>query len=119
MKGYHYLPIAVFAAIAIMVGIVPIILAKLLSTSEPNTAKKAPFECGFPSEGRDRMPFDIRYYTVAILFILFDIETAFLFPWAVAFEEIGWHGFGVMLFFLLIMAVGFVFEWKKGALEWK
>ena len=114
-----YLPIAVFAVISVLVGIVPVVLARLISTSQPSLAKQAPYECGFASKGSMRVPFDIRYYVVALLFILFDIETAFLFPWAVVLEDIGWPGFFAMLVFLMMLAVGLVFEWQQGALEWK
>lgn len=119
MQGSSYLPIAVFAVVAIAVGIIPLCLAKLMSVSKPSVAKKAPFECGFPAMDEARMPFDIQYYLVAILFILFDIETAFLFPWAIVVEELSLEGFLAMFFFLFLLLVGFIFEWKKGALDWQ
>lgn len=119
MQGSEYLPIVVFAVITVLIGVVPVALARLLSQSKPSYAKNAPFECGFPGKGDARVPFDIRYYIVAILFILFDIETAFLFPWAVAIDEIGWEGFGAMMFFLLILTVGFIYEWRSGAIDWQ
>ena len=114
-----YLPIAVFSILACVIGVLPVALARFVSDHQPTKAKRAPFECGFPSEGDMRVPFDIRYYLVAILFILFDLETAFLFPWAVSIQKTQWWGFGIMMFFLVILTVGFVFEWKKDALEWK
>ena len=115
----EYLPIALFVFLALLVGIVPVALARLVSKSSPSKAKSAPFECGFPAEGSMRLPFDIRYYLVALLFILFDLETAFLFPWAVSLETLGWNGFEIMMIFLGVLTVGFVFEWRHGALDWK
>lgn len=115
----EYLPIIVFLVLALAVSIIPVVLAKLVAPSHPSRAQQAPFECGFPSEGDMRVPFDIQYYLVAILFILFDLETAFLFPWAVAIKEIGWFGFSCMMVFLGILTIGFLFEWKMGALDWK
>ena len=115
----EYLPIALFIGLSALVGIVPVALAKFVSVSKPTKAKQAPFECGFPGEGSIRVPFDIRYYLVALLFILFDLETAFLFPWAVSLDTLGWVGFGYMMIFLAVLTVGFVFEWRHGALDWK
>lgn len=115
----EYVPIFVFAALSVVIGVVPVALARLVAPHSPSAAKKAAFECGFPSEGDMRVPFDVRYYLVAILFILFDLETAFLFPWAVTIHSTRWWGFAVMMFFLAVLTAGFVFEWKKDALEWK
>jgi NADH-quinone oxidoreductase subunit A len=115
----EYLPIVLFLVLSMLVGIVPVVLARLVSVSKPTAAKQAPFECGFPAEGEMRVPFDIRYYLVALLFILFDLETAFLFPWAVSLDVLRWEGFWLMMLFLGILTVGFVFEWRHGALDWK
>jgi NADH-quinone oxidoreductase subunit A len=119
MQGSEYLPMVVFAGVTVIIGVVPVVLARLMSQSKPSVAKNAPFECGFHGVGDARIPFDVRYYLVAILFILFDIETAFLFPWAVALDDIGWSGFLGMMFFLLILVVGFIYEWKHGAIDWQ
>jgi len=115
----EYLPIALFIVLAVFVGVIPVVLAKIVSVSKPSKAKLAPFECGFPADGSIRIPFDIRYYLVALLFILFDLETAFLFPWAVSLDILSWSGFWIMMVFLSVLTVGFVFEWKHGALDWK
>ena len=115
----EYLPIALFIVLAAFVGVIPVVLAKLVSVSKPSKAKSAPFQCGFPAEGSIRIPFDIRYYLVALLFILFDLETAFLFPWAVSLDILSWPGIWIMMVFLGVLTVGFVFEWKHGALDWK
>ncbi len=115
----EYIPIALFAVIASLVGVLPVLLARVIAIHRPTRAKQAPFECGFPAMGSMRVPFDVRYYLVALLFILFDLETAFLFPWAVTLDITGWHGFGVMMLFLFVLTVGFVFEWRHGALDWK
>jgi NADH-quinone oxidoreductase subunit A len=115
----EYLPIGLFVLLASLVGVLPVILARVVSVHKPTKAKQAPFECGFPAMGPTRVPFDVRYYLVALLFILFDLETAFLFPWAVSLDYLRWDGFWVMLGFLSILTVGFVFEWRHGALDWK
>ena len=115
----EYLPIGVFALLALVVGVAPVILARLVAVHKPDRAKNAPFECGFPAMGSMRVPFDVRYYLVALLFILFDLETAFLFPWAVSLDIISWEGFWVMMIFLGILTIGFIFEWRHGALDWK
>jgi NADH-quinone oxidoreductase subunit A len=95
------------------------VLGKLLGPSRPDPEKLSPYECGFEAFEDARMQFDVRYYLVAILFILFDLEIAFLFPWAVALNDIGWAGFLAMMLFLGILVVGFAYEWAKGALEWE
>lgn len=114
----HYFPILLFILIGLAVGVVPIILGKLVAPNRPDEEKNSPYECGFEAFEDARMKFDVRYYLVAILFILFDLEIAFLFPWAVALKEIGAFGFWAMMVFLFILVVGFVYEWMKGALEW-
>ena len=115
----EYLPILIFLAIAVGIGIVPILLGLLLGKRVPEAAKDAPYECGFEAFEDSRMRFDVRYYLVAILFIIFDLEIAFLFPWAVALRDIGIPGLLAMAFFLIILVVGFIYEWKKGALNWE
>jgi NADH-quinone oxidoreductase subunit A len=115
----NYLPILLFIAVGLFIGVAPIILGSLVSPRKPNPEKLSPYECGFPAFGDARMPFDVRYYLVAILFILFDLETAFLFPWAIVLRQIGWFGFISMMIFLSLLVVGFIYEWCKGALEWR
>ncbi len=115
----HYLPVLIFLGIALVVGIVPLLLGSSLGPSRPDSEKLSPYECGFEAFEDARVKFDVRYYLVAILFILFDLEIAFLFPWAVVFDAIGTTGFLAMMIFLAILVVGFVYEWKKGALEWE
>jgi NADH-quinone oxidoreductase subunit A len=114
-----YLPVILFIAVGVGVGIAPQVLGFLLGPNRPDAAKNSPYECGFEAFEDARMKFDVRYYLVAILFILFDLEIAFLFPWAVALKEIGAAGFWAMMIFLAILVVGFVYEWKKGALDWE
>jgi NADH-quinone oxidoreductase subunit A len=119
----QYLPVFLFLLVGIGVGIAPMVMGWGLSTvlgfQRPDAAKNSPYECGFEAFEDARMKFDVRYYLVAILFILFDLEIAFLFPWAVALKEIGAAGFWAMMIFLAILVVGFVYEWKKGALDWE
>lgn len=115
----NYLPILCFIAVGCFFGLGPIILGWLVGPKRPNKAKLSAYECGFEAFEDARLPFDVRYYLVAILFIIFDLETAFLFPWAVALRQIGTIGFAAMMFFLLLLVVGFIYEWKKGALEWE
>jgi len=115
----EYFPILLFILVAIAIGVVPLALGKLLGPSRPDPEKLSPYECGFEAFENARMKFDVRYYLVAILFILFDLEIAFLFPWAVALNDIGLAGFLAMMLFLGILVVGFVYEWMKGALEWE
>ena len=114
----NYLPILLFLAVGIAFGVVPLIAGFLLAPRRPNEEKNSPYECGFEAFEDARMKFDVRYYLVAILFIIFDLEIAFLFPWAVVLDELGMFGFLAMVVFLGILVVGFVYEWKKGALEW-
>jgi NADH-quinone oxidoreductase subunit A len=114
----NYLPVLIFLGVGAGLGLVLIALGFLLGPRRPDAEKLSPYECGFEAFEDSRMKFDVRYYLVAILFILFDLEIAFLFPWAVSLDEIGTFGLVSMLVFLTILVVGFVYEWKKGALEW-
>ena len=114
----NYFPILLFILVGLVVGLGPLILGKLVSPHKPDSEKNSPYECGFEAFEDARMKFDVRYYLVAILFILFDLEIAFLFPWAVVLKEIGLAGFLAMLLFLGVLVVGFIYEWVKGALEW-
>src|ERR1044071_482598 len=115
----EYFPILLFIAVGIAVGVAPLCVGILLSPSRPDPEKLSPYECGFEAFEDARMKFDVRYYLVAILFILFDLEIAFLFPWAAVVNDIGLPGFVSMMIFLAILVVGFVYEWMKGALEWE
>ncbi|RMH42555.1 MAG: NADH-quinone oxidoreductase subunit A [Gammaproteobacteria bacterium] len=115
----NYLPILVFLIIGLMVGSVAILAGYILGPHKPDPDKLAPFECGFDPFEDARMKFDVRFYLVAILFIIFDLEIAFLFPWAIVIDSIGWFGFWTMMVFLGLLVVGFLYEWKKGALEWE
>jgi len=114
-----YLPVILFIVVGAVVGVLPQVLGYVLGPQRPDAAKASPYECGFEAFEDARMKFDVRYYLVAILFILFDLEIAFLFPWAVSLKEIGPAGFWAMMIFLAILVVGFVYEWKKGALDWE
>ena len=113
-----YFPIVLFLIIALILSSVFIILNFLLSPQKPDPEKLSAYECGFEPFNDSRMEFDIRFYLVAILFIIFDLEIAFLFPWAISLGNLGPLGFWSMMVFLLILTVGFVYEWKKGALDW-
>ncbi|WP_455205407.1 NADH-quinone oxidoreductase subunit A [Kaarinaea lacus] len=115
----NYLPVLVFLIIGLAMGVVPIAIGYLLGPTKPYAEKLSPYECGFEAFEDSRMKFDVRFYLVAILFIIFDLEIAFLFPWAVVLEEIGMFGFVAMAVFLGILVIGFIYEWKKGALEWE
>jgi len=115
----NYLPILVFVVLGILFGVGPILLGYLLGPDRPDTEKNSPYECGFEAFEDSRMRFDVRFYLVAILFIIFDLEIAFLFPWAVALEQVGGFGILAMGVFLLLLVVGVIYEWKKGALEWE
>jgi NADH-quinone oxidoreductase subunit A len=114
-----YLPILIFIGVALILGGMMVLMGRMLGPHRPDKAKLSPYECGFEAFEDARMKFDVRYYLVAILFIIFDLEIAFLFPWAVALNEIGMFGFLSMMVFLGILVVGFIYEWKKGALEWE
>src|SRR4030067_1167413 len=115
----NYFPVLLFVCIGITMGVVPVVLGKLVSPNRPDSEKLSAYECGFEPFEDARMKFDVRYYLVAILFILFDLEIAFLFPWAIVLQEIGFFGFMATMLFLGILIVGFIYEWKKGALEWE
>jgi NADH-quinone oxidoreductase subunit A len=115
----QYLPILLFILVGLTVGVVLLTVGSVLSPNRPDPEKLSPYECGFEAFEDARMKFDVRYYLVAILFILFDLEIAFLFPWAVVLQEIGVFGFVAMMVFLAVLVIGFIYEWKKGALEWE
>jgi NADH-quinone oxidoreductase subunit A len=115
----EYLPILIFLGIAAGLAIVVVVASLLAARQRPDSEKLSPYECGFEPFADARSKFDVRYYLVAILFIIFDLEVAFLFPWAVALGKIGVFGFWSMIAFLFVLTVGFVYEWKKGALEWE
>lgn len=115
----NYLPILIFLGLGVTFGVVPILASYLIAPRNSYGDKLSPYECGFEAFEDSRMKFDVRFYLVAILFIIFDLEIAFLFPWAVVLDEIGWFGFIAMVVFLGILVIGFIYEWKKGALEWE
>jgi NADH-quinone oxidoreductase subunit A len=115
----NYLPILVFLGVGILFGVGPMVAGALLAPRQPDAEKLSPYECGFEAFEDARMKFDVRYYLVAILFIIFDLEIAFLFPWAVVLDRIGVFGILAMGLFLGILVIGFIYEWKKGALEWE
>ena len=115
----EYLPILLFLAVAIVLGIVLILAAVVLAVRNPDPEKVSAYECGFNAFDDARMKFDVRFYLVSILFIIFDLEIAFLFPWAVAFQDVSLDGFWSMMVFLAVLTAGFAYEWKKGALEWQ
>ena len=115
----NYLPVLIFIVIGLGMGAIMITLGFILSPHKPDSEKLSPYECGFEAFGDARMKFDVRYYLVAILFIIFDLEIAFLFPWAIVLTDIGMFGYVAMLIFLGILVIGFIYEWKKGALEWE
>ncbi len=114
-----YLPVLLFILVGLAIGVIPLLLGWILGPNRPDPAKNSAYECGFEAFDDARMKFDVRYYLVAILFILFDLEIAFLFPWAVALKQVGIPGLLAVFVFLAILVVGFVYEWKKGALEWE
>ncbi|MGU9980686.1 NADH-quinone oxidoreductase subunit A [Phreatobacter sp. HK31-P] len=113
-----YLPLVIFIALAGVIGAALLVAPFVVAFSRPDAEKLSAYECGFNAFDDARMKFDVRFYLVAILFIIFDLEVAFLFPWAVAFKEVGLFGFWSMMAFLGVLTIGFVYEWKKGALEW-
>ncbi|MFZ5750775.1 MAG: NADH-quinone oxidoreductase subunit A [Pseudomonadota bacterium] len=115
----EYLPILIFLAMATALGLVLILAAAIIAVRNPDPEKVSAYECGFNAFDDARMKFDVRYYLVSILFIIFDLEVAFLFPWAVAFKDISTVAFWSMMAFLVVLTVGFAYEWKKGALEWE
>ncbi len=114
-----YLNIVVFMAVAFGLSVFLILLSFLRGPRKPDAAKLSPYECGFEAMSDARIKFDVRFYLVAILFIIFDLEIAFLFPWAVSLKDIGLYGFFSMILFLVFLTVGFIYEWRKGALEWE
>ena len=113
-----YLPLLIFVAVAAVIGLVLLIAPFIVAYQQPDPEKLSAYECGFNAFDDARMKFDVRYYLVAILFIIFDLEVSFLFPWAVAFGEIGVFGFWAVMAFLAVLTIGFIYEWRKGALEW-
>ncbi len=115
----EYLPIFLFMLVGLGFGLLPIILGKILSPHKPTPQKLSQYECGFEPFEDARLKFDVRFYLVAILFIIFDLEMAFLFPWAVVFTKLGSEAFWAMMAFLGLLLIGFVYEWLKGALEWE
>ncbi|AEV27385.1 MULTISPECIES: NADH-quinone oxidoreductase subunit A [Azospira] len=121
----NYFPILLFILVGIAIGVLPIVLGWLIAPNRPDAEKLSPYECGFEAFEDARMKFDVRYYLIAILFILFDLEIAFLFPWATIFKEIvnteavKWFGFAEMMVFIAILVVGYIYAWVKGALEWE
>ncbi len=118
-----YLPILLFVGIALALSgafvVLPMLVSRLTGTHQPNADKLSEYECGFPAFEDSRAQFDVRFYLVAILFIVFDLEAAFLFPWAVSLMRTGWAGWGAMMIFLVELALGLAYAWKKGALEWE
>jgi NADH-quinone oxidoreductase subunit A len=113
-----YLPLVIFIAVAAGISLVLLIVPFLIAYKQPDPEKLSAYECGFNAFDDARMKFDVRFYLVAILFIIFDLEVTFLFPWAVAFGDLGLFGFWSMMIFLGVLTVGFIYEWRKGALEW-
>ncbi|WP_046863339.1 NADH-quinone oxidoreductase subunit A [Microvirga massiliensis] len=113
-----YLPLVIFIGISLLIGVALLVAPFLVAYRNPDTEKLSAYECGFNAFDDARMKFDVRFYLVAILFIIFDLEVAFLFPWAITFGGLGWFGFWSMMIFLAVLTIGFVYEWKKGALEW-
>jgi NADH-quinone oxidoreductase subunit A len=113
-----YLPLVIFIAVSAAIAGALLIAPFIVAYKQPDPEKLSAYECGFNAFDDARMKFDVRYYLVAILFIIFDLEVAFLFPWAITFGDLGWYGFWSMMIFLAVLTVGFVYEWKKGALEW-
>lgn len=115
----QYFPILVFLAIAVGLALVMLVAPMVVGRQKPDVEKVSPYECGFEPFSDARTRFDVRFYLVAILFIIFDLEVAFLFPWAVSLQELGVAGFVSMMGFLAVLTIGFIYEWKKGALEWE
>ncbi|WP_237151600.1 NADH-quinone oxidoreductase subunit A [Oryzibacter oryziterrae] len=113
-----YLPVIIFLGVSLVIGLALLVSPFILAFKNPDPEKLSAYECGFNAFDDARMKFDVRFYLVSILFIIFDLEVAFLFPWAVAFKSVGLFGFWSMMVFLAVLTIGFVYEWKKGALEW-
>src|SRR3981189_3452424 len=114
-----YLPLVIFFAVALVIGLALLVAPFLIAPNKPDAEKLSAYECGFPAFDDARMKFDVRFYLVSILFIIFDLEVAFLFPWAITLKATGVFGFWSMVVFLAVLTVGFIYEWKKGALEWE
>ena len=114
----EYLPLVIFFGISAVIGLFFLVVPFLFAPSDPDPEKLSAYECGFPAFDDARMRFDVRFYLVSILFIIFDLEVAFLFPWAAAFGKAGVFGFWAMMVFLGVLTIGFIYEWRKGALEW-
>ncbi len=114
----QYLPLVIFIAVSAVIAGALLVVPFIVAFQAPDPEKLSAYECGFNAFDDARMKFDVRFYLVSILFIIFDLEVAFLFPWAATFGELGWAGFWSMMVFLAVLTVGFVYEWKKGALEW-
>ncbi len=114
-----YFPIIIFMVVAFGLSAIIIVASRLIVGQKPYTAKNDPYECGFPAFAESRHQFDVRFYLVSILFIIFDLEVAFLFPWVVSLKSVGSFGFYAMMLFLAILTIGFIYEWKKGALDWE
>jgi NADH-quinone oxidoreductase subunit A len=113
-----YLPLVIFLGVALVIGAALLVVPFLIAYKQPDPEKLSAYECGFNAFDDARMKFDVRYYLVAILFIIFDLEVTFLFPWAVSFGKLGVFGFWSMMVFLAVLTIGFIYEWRKGALEW-
>lgn len=113
-----YLPLVIFFGVSFVIGLALLVLPFVVAPQDPDPEKLSAYECGFPAFDDARMKFDVRFYLVSILFIIFDLEVAFLFPWAAAFKEAGAVGFWAMMVFLGVLTIGFIYEWRKGALEW-
>lgn len=113
-----YLPLVIFIAVALVIGLALLVVPFVVAFQQPDPEKLSAYECGFNAFDDARMKFDVRFYLVAILFIIFDLEVSFLFPWAVTFHQVGAFGFWAMMLFLGVLTIGFIYEWKKGALEW-
>lgn len=115
----EYLPIFIFILIALAMGVAPLVLTQFLAEQKPDAEKLSAYECGFEAFEDSRMQFDVRFYLIAILFVIFDLESAFLFPWAIVLDKIGFFGFVEMVLFLFVLLVGYIYAWKKGALQWE
>lgn len=119
MNLQEYFPVLLFIIVATGIGLALLLVGRVLGPNRPDAEKLSPYECGFEAFGDSRMKVDIRYYLIAILFIMFDLEIAFLFPWAMANGTVGLVGFWTVMAFLAVLTVGFIYEWKKGALDWE
>ena len=114
----QYMPLVIFIGVALAIGLALLVAPFIIAVRNPDPEKLSPYECGFAPFDDARMKFDVRFYLVSILFIIFDLEVAFLFPWTVVFGDIGWYGFWSVMIFLAVLTIGFIYEWRKGALEW-